>query len=66
MQGNDFFFFTTHAPAYTDTYVSCTLVFVERFTAEELPQHLKKLIEEGFQEWEESLCKVAGSIVTKN
>jgi len=41
-------------------------VFVERFTAEELPQHLKKHIEDGFQEWEDNLCKVTGSIVTKN
>ena len=32
--------------------------FVTRFTAEELPQHLKKLIEVGLQEWEKNLCKV--------
>jgi len=42
----------------TCTYISCTLAFVTRFTAEVLPRHLKELIEEGAQEWEESLCKV--------
>ena len=35
-----------------------TLAFVTRFTAEELPHHIKKLIEEGLQEWEGNLCKV--------
>ena len=43
---------------HTFTYISCTLAFVTRFTAEVLPHRLKELIEEGFQEWEESLYKV--------
>ena len=38
--------------------IPCTLAFVTRFTAEELPHHIKKLIEEGLQEWEGNLCKV--------
>lgn len=37
----------------------CTLAFVTRFTAEELPPYIKKYIEEGFQEWEENLLKVS-------
>ena len=65
MEGN-LFPYIPHMHLHTDTYVSFTLVFVERFTVEELPRHLKKLIEEGFQEWEENLCKVTGSNVTKN
>ena len=34
------------------------VAFVIRFTAEELPRHMKKHIEEDLQEWEENLCKV--------
>jgi len=37
----------------------CTLLFVTRFTAEELPPYIKKCIEEGFQEWEENFLKVS-------
>jgi len=35
-----------------------TLAFVTRFTAAELPPHIKKHIEDDFQEWEENLFKV--------
>ena len=52
----------THMHMHTSTYIfSCTLAFVTRFTAEELPHSLKKHIEEGFQEWEENLYKVTGT-----
>ena len=47
-----------HTNMHTFTYISCTLAFVTRFTAEVLPHRLKELIEEGFQEWEESLYEV--------
>ena len=47
---------------YTNTLVPmnilCTLAFVTQFSTEELPQHLKKFIENGLQEWKENLCKV--------
>ena len=52
---------------HTGAYIfSCTLAFVTRFTAEELPHSLKKHTEEGFQEWEENLCKVTGGNVLDN
>ena len=39
-------------------HIQCTLAFVTRFTAAELPPHIKKHIEDDFQEWEENLFKV--------
>jgi len=39
---------------------------VARFTAEELPHHIKKLIEEGLQEWEGNLCKVTFNVPFNN
>ena len=62
----EIFFYIPHTQMHTDTYVSCILAFVARFTAEELPHSLKKHIEEGFQEWEENLCKVTGDNVSDN
>ena len=40
-----------------------TPAFVERFTAEALPQQMKKHIDEDLQEWEENICKVSGPSV---
>jgi len=40
-------------------HIWCTLGFVSRFTAEELPPHIKKYTEQDFQEWEENLFKVS-------
>ena len=49
---------------HTCTYIvlhAHNAAFVARFTAEELPHHMKKHIEDDLQEWEENLCKVAVS-----
>jgi len=46
-------------------HILSTLAFVTRFTAEELPPHIKKHIEEEFQQWEENLFKVSVKLMNQ-
>jgi len=54
--------FTTHTCVW---HILSTLAFVTRFIAEELPPHIKKHIEEKFQEWEENLFKVSVKLMNQ-